>query len=543
MKKFFASIAILLSYYGSSQTSTITYTPSTAIISNPERGFYKHEGTHPSDYDPLSQSSLTSHRINDHITLVLRLFYLDDFVQGPISSTYLTAMQNDFAALRGAGVKAILRFAYSDDPDNGQQQDANKAQVLAHIQQIKPILLANADVISVVQAGFIGAWGEWYYTDNFGFPPNATDYNNRKDIVNALLNALPADKMVQLRTPDFKRTLFGTQTALSLTQAFTSAGIARLGHHNDCFLASVTDEGTYDDDELTQEYAYLQQETKYVPMGGETCAVNAPRSLCATAIDEMQKFHWTYANMGYHPDVLEDWQEGGCYTEMEKRLGYRFQLVEGIYPQTAALNSVLPITIKIMNEGFATPFSPRTPYLIFRNAATNQEYSVAVNSDPRFWSAAVTTTINENVTLPANMIPGNYKLYLKLPDADPVLATRPEYAIQLANTGTWEAATGYNNLQHTVTVSPALGIGQSEATNKLVVYPVPTNNQLTMQLDGIEDYNVSVFNSLGQKMSITPVVESSNKVTLDTQTLSNGVYFVSVDNGVAKETKRIIVSH
>jgi hypothetical protein len=54
----------------------------------------------------------------------------------------------------------------------------------------------------VVQACFIGAWGEWYYTDNFGFPPNSTDLANRKLIIDAILKALTLDRAIQLRTPN-----------------------------------------------------------------------------------------------------------------------------------------------------------------------------------------------------------------------------------------------------------------------------------------------------------------------------------------------------
>ena len=45
------------------------------------------------------------------------------------------------------------------------------------------------------------------------------------------------------------------------------------GHHNDCFLASSDDFGTYDDKSV--EYPYMQDDTKYAVMGGETCAVSA----------------------------------------------------------------------------------------------------------------------------------------------------------------------------------------------------------------------------------------------------------------------------
>ncbi|MFL6716699.1 MAG: DUF4832 domain-containing protein, partial [Burkholderiaceae bacterium] len=63
-------------------------------------------------------------------------------------------------------------------------------------------------------------------------------------------------------------------------------------------------------------------------------------------------------------------------------------------------------------------------------------------------------TVSQNITLPADMAKGNYAVLLNLPDPMPALRSRPEYAIQLANTNTWEASTGFNNLNHTVSVAP-----------------------------------------------------------------------------------------
>jgi hypothetical protein len=42
MKNFITLLGVLLCVYGSAQTTTVTYTTSSAVISNPERGFYKH---------------------------------------------------------------------------------------------------------------------------------------------------------------------------------------------------------------------------------------------------------------------------------------------------------------------------------------------------------------------------------------------------------------------------------------------------------------------------------------------------------------------
>ena len=44
------------------------------------------------------------------------------------------------------------------------------------------------------------------------------------------------------------------------------------GHHNDCFLASSLDRGTYINRSL--EYPYLKDDTKYTVMGGETCSLS-----------------------------------------------------------------------------------------------------------------------------------------------------------------------------------------------------------------------------------------------------------------------------
>ncbi|RZJ32983.1 MAG: DUF4832 domain-containing protein [Flavobacterium sp.] len=540
MKKILTLAGMLLAFYGSAQTTTVNYTASTAEIANPERGFYNHEETHSTGYDALSQSSMTNARINDKYTLILRIFYLDSFMNSPISSDYLANMQADFAKIRAAGIKCMIRFAYSDSYSAGVQQDASKAQVLAHIAQLKPVLLANGDVIAGAQAGFIGTWGEWYYTSNFGINPTATDIANRKEVLTALINAMPPGKMVMVRTPKLKQQMYNTQTPLSLTQAFTTTAVARTGHHNDCFLASDDDEGTYSN--VTAEYAYLEAETKFVPMGGESCAVNAPRSKCPTALGELQKFHWSYMNLDYYPGVISGFQSDGCFQEIENRLGYRFQMTTGTFPNAANVGGVMPVVIKIANVGWAAPYNQRTAYIVFRNTTTNAEFQVALASDPRTWYASATTTISENVTLPSSMPAGSYKLFLKLPDSDSGLSTRPEYSIQMANETTWDAVKGQNDLKHTINVGTALGVS-TFARPSLVAYPVPANSVLNLEFQNISTFTIAVHNTLGQTINVPATPVSNDKVTLNTSGLSNGIYFVSITNGTIKLTKQIIVAH
>ena len=62
-----------------------------------------------------------------------------------------------------------------------------------------------------MQAGFIGSWGEWYYTTN-----NLTTLENKKAVVTKLLEVLPESVKIQLRTPLYKQEVLQANS-ISLT--------------------------------------------------------------------------------------------------------------------------------------------------------------------------------------------------------------------------------------------------------------------------------------------------------------------------------------
>ena len=65
--------------------------------------------------------------------------------------------------------------------------------MIRHIEQLKLTLTKNADVIAWMEAGFIGAWGEWH-TSTHGIDKSLDD---KRDVLGALLQVLPASRMVQ----------------------------------------------------------------------------------------------------------------------------------------------------------------------------------------------------------------------------------------------------------------------------------------------------------------------------------------------------------
>ncbi|MBI4760697.1 MAG: DUF4832 domain-containing protein [Chloroflexota bacterium] len=412
---------------------TFTYAPSFADIPNPERGFY--EGVE------LGETDLTWYPAETGNHLLHFYARLDDFRSRDLPPEYLAALEEFFSLARQAGVKVIVRFSYNDGetyPDPAP--DASLEQSLRHIEQLAPVLEANKDVTAWFEAGFIGAWGEWHTSASRLDTPE-----NKAAIRDALLQHFPSDRFILFRYPgDFTRWY---PQPLTEAQAFSQTAQARTGHHNDCFLASDDDWGTYYDYDgslkIEEWKTYISQMTRFTPMSGETCNPNPLRSDCPTALAEMERLHWTALNEAYHPDVIQSWKDQGCYTEIRRRLGYRLSLLEASFPAMIRTGETLLLHIRLQNTGFASLLLPRTLYLI----VTSPDYTVRLplEIDPRRWQPGE-HDLTASVSLPADLPPGEYALALWLPDPSVALHEDPRYAIQFANENIWDAEHGWNML-------------------------------------------------------------------------------------------------
>jgi hypothetical protein len=360
-----------------------------------------------------------------------------NFRETALTESVLTGIDNDFEAMRNSGIKCILRFAYSG---NENEPDAPVSTIVTHLDQMKPYLENNADVIAVLQAGFIGAWGEGYYSSN-GLNSSAGRYQ----VYDKILKSLPARRMMAVRTPAYKREFFQRATNLNPDEAFTMEDIARMGFHNDCFLASPTDYGTYQN--ATADKAYLNRECLFVPIGGETCppdGVNPADGIKAQG--EMRNLRWTYLNQDYYRGVNDLWKLDGSMDNIMRELGYRFQLLSGEYSDKVAPGGALSARIILKNLGYAALYNPRLVELVLKNTETEEEYKVNTGIEPRFWKPSMETEIDTVVGIPKDIPEGDYELYLNLPDPETTLYNNPAYSIRLANENVWEETTGYNRL-------------------------------------------------------------------------------------------------
>lgn len=408
-----------------------TFTSSNANFPNPERGFYRYANV-------VGATNLSSVSSGGH-TLAYSYVRLDDYRDSSLPASLLTSLSSGLAAARSARIKVILRFAYNFGPYPNSEPDAPKSRILEHIDQVAPTLAANEDVLAIVQAGFIGAWGEWHTSTN----DLLADPADRKDILEALLDAIPASRTTALRYPLYKQEMYGAP--LSESAAFLPSYAARTGHHNDCFLSSNTDVGTYPSSQIEALKTYLEQETRYVPMGGETCALHE-RSECTTAIAEMERLHYSYLNLDYEPSVIQRWKDDGCFDEIDRRMGYRLALVSAKLAPKARPGGAFELEVALANSGFAAPFNPRPVQLVLSGAGTTWRATLSA-VEVRAWLPGAPIALSKRVVqLPSDLPPGQYELGLALPDAAPALAAHGEYAIRLANDGVWDATSGMNRL-------------------------------------------------------------------------------------------------
>lgn len=498
MKKLYLpALLCFITFNAIAQNKTIVYHESQEDIINPERGFYIPIGTKASNFILLDVTQLTDYRNKPQIlgkasyavnvSLIYRGYELDTFKNQPLSQSFLKNLQKDFDAVRDAGLKMILRFAYTNTATTGNCNDeykicppygdAPRNIVLNHIKQLKPLLQKNAAVIAVMQQGFIGIWGENYFTDYFGdASTNSTgkildsSWLHRKELLKALLDALPKSRMVQVRTPQIKQKfVYGPSAVLgslplSDIVAFNRSDKSRIGFHNDCFLSSPDDYGTYYDYGSSSQprqpankllRKYIEADTKFTAVGGETCDdMFSPQNDCAPAgyaEDEMRRMHYSYLNAAYNTDVNNDWDSNGCLYNIKRKLGYRFVLQKSTFLQQVKKSDKFLVDFVIENTGYASPFNPRPVKIILRNLKTKKEFSATLKANLQFWFSGI-HHIKELIKLPAGITPGNYQLFLFFPDANDALSKQPEYSVQLANTDMWEKATGYNKLQVAITV-------------------------------------------------------------------------------------------
>ena len=231
----------------------------------------------------------------------------------------------------------------------------------------------------------------------------------------------------------------GMSDTLTTATAHDGSILSRLAHHNDCFVSSNDDVGTYRG--LAQrEFVYAN--SKYTIWGGETCSL-ALAGHCENSLVMSKKHHMTYLNNDYNKKVLNRWAEEGCFDEISFHIGYRLLIDRAFITPTPEKGKELRVALQIHNVGYAAPMNPRKVELVLVGP---EKKVFDIDADPRFWFEDEESTLDMKVTLPDNLPSGTYKVCLNLPDPEPTIHDNPRFSIRLANKGIWDEETGLNTI-------------------------------------------------------------------------------------------------
>ncbi|AHY47005.1 Hypothetical Protein RradSPS_1722 [Rubrobacter radiotolerans] len=488
-----------------------TYKSNAGRFANPERGwFFSIEPIYRSYYSggrlvvpgnttmphepppgfeafALTKARLAEHRA-EGVSLIRKYYLLADFKTRPISEAYLDEhVRYDMQLMRESGMKLIPRFVYNWNVEDYDPSDTTVEWTLAHLDQLAPILRDNYDVISHMEAGFVGLYGEWHGSRNenegsgpgnpegrWRDPETGGTYSHRvlndnsRRIINYLLDALPKERMIALRYVNQLKQLYAETFGQGLEErsAFSGSDQSRIGMHDDSFQYNITHRGGYWPPSTTfgttvynSERSFQQQAARYTVMSGEPSGDDGSGYVFRVdPIAELKRMSWNSMNNYWYEarrdGVYDSWRERGLYDQIGSRLGYRLSLTRASVPRRIAAGNSLDLTFDIKNSGFSTFYNARKVQVVLRNASTGREFRLAVpKADPRRWWAGNTHRVTVGTRIPTSVPRGDYQLFLNLPDPAARLARRPEYSVRLANEGLWEARTGYNRLNLKIRVT------------------------------------------------------------------------------------------
>lgn len=327
------------------------YKETEQLIINPDRGFYIQNGS--------SHQTVTEDIINKsfNATVYRVYFSLRNYKNGKISNKTLERLENILKKANKEKRTLIPRFYYTWGYENGKPFTSPKEEIIIkHIKQIAPVLNKYFKSISFLEAGFIGAWGEWH-SDQYG--SNKRYHPFRKTLVQTLLSELNENIFIALRYPSDHHKINKLK------------GIHRVGLHHDC--------PNYYNDEYPSSNA--DKITPSAPQGGEVCKLKPKGQFGKTSNFEkyygckvmkkyFDKFNFDTLNGSDWSKSNSRFEKQGCWKEIRDRLGYRF-----VITGSKLSNGILYFEVK--NVGFGKSFKKRLVSLKIGNKIIKTQIDVS----------------------------------------------------------------------------------------------------------------------------------------------------------------------
>jgi len=505
--------------------SGIDYNEIIDQINNPERGFYR---TIPLRLTPTGVNPIPEWQLRSHL-LHLRL-NISDFNDGsPFTEAMLNDLNRNMEQIRQSGAMTIVRFAYDFDGNINTEPDIE--DIVAHIHQLTDFFHQNEDIITVVESGLIGPWGE-QHGSAIVMPENL----NR--IIEALLIAVPDTRTINVRRPLFFANFVGVN--INEIDSFVSlrgTDAYRIGIFNDGYLGSHTDLGTYVD--RARELRWLRNQAAHTLFGGEVVTSHPASQGIFNTVEhisyEMYYTHTSYLNYEWNQAVINMWRDDiyrgpdqlyyglSGLTYIENRLGYRFVIRDSRLSRAVSKGNNLTMQFQIENVGAGNVINARNTSLIFVKDG-EVKHTQNLNIDVRGWRARtyhLNQNLNDvtlNVLVPNHLATGEYRVYLRIamPNDNDI-----RRMIRFANADVWHSELGANFmgsfevLEEVVTTTPV----QTTTTRPISTTTRPNTTtqrppQTTTRVTTTASNTTTRPNDINNEITTTrPIVSESTTTT------------------------------
>ena len=404
-----------------------------------------------------------------------------------VHSTVLTAYENDtaeykdydmpsgklnclnevFKDLQKNNKTVIIRFAYDPlykglEKHNGKEDfydtEPSLDKILNHTIEICRIIKANTNVITAVEMGLFGPWGEMHSTKRAKETVDGITFGNIVKTMKKFNECLGSYNVpVLVRRPEFFYCyLTGTNSSIPETTNTNISKLYRFGMYNDGYLGSSGDSGTFKIGRKN-DIAFMDSFTNHTPYGGEMIG---NYGISEGKDYEFRNVHLSFLNIAWNTNIFS-WADGtsNTYTNGDvkitgtpkingqrtfqyllRHMGYRYTVTSSVLSYSDDFSS-FNVELKYKNFGFANLPYHRTKVLrlIFKNHDTGEETQIKLSN--KFIGAQSATSENGVVSEPeetelcfsagdiSNLEAGDYDVYLKVCDND----TAGSYQIQFAN--------------------------------------------------------------------------------------------------------------
>jgi len=378
----------------------------------------------------------------------------------PLTDDMLRAFEATLDNIRQRGKSAIVRFSYDPHFNGSVKCDPDQSVILSHLKQLGEVYARNTDVITYVELGMYGSYGEMHSS-------NVGTNENIAEALQTLLSCTPPEIKIGVRRPDIIAYWLGVNQGNNYSdfdihserfqQAVKAKGdtIYRVGMYNDGYLGSYSDLGTIgmgaSGHQLTREMMieWLETYSQHTPYGGELVAnyngdnpINTPTYLS----NEGFRTHTSYLNYEWHQPTILSWKDSifngddpeykGAtgYTYVENHLGYRFILRETYLPDSVSPSGHLNGQLKIENVGFGNITQKGKVTFVLKNESNQFEIAPETPIDPQQWLSRQTTTDSFQLTLPASIPEGKYDLFIRISKYADLTNDKNYHCIQFGNT-------------------------------------------------------------------------------------------------------------